>query len=297
MHMVKYRWHRRALLALSASVVVAACSGEPKKGPDSALGTDTTLNRDLSMAGRDTTVQPQLNDVPANQPAGKAPTSTRPATRTATGTRSTTPPRTPPPPAPRTTPSGNTVTTTPAGGTATGGGAVGTIEAGTTLNLASNSRICTNTNAVGDKVTASLSEPVTGSNGAVIPAGATVTLTVTRLKRSENANDPIVMEFAVNSVSYGGHTYALDAAVQTASVDRIKDQPKDKDVQKVVGGAVAGAIAGRILGKDTKSTVIGAAAGAAAGAGAAAATANYQGCIASGGRIVVKLNSAAQVRV
>jgi hypothetical protein len=42
---------------------------------------------------------------------------------------------------------------------------------------------------------------------------------------------------------------------------------------------------------------IGAAAGAAAGAGAAAATSNYQGCINSGGRIVVKLNSAMQVRV
>jgi hypothetical protein len=299
--MVKYRWHRGAALSFAAIVGLAACSGEPKKGPDSALGTDTTLNRDLSMAGRDTTVQPQLNDVPANQAEkNPAPTSTRPATRTASSPRTTRPapapaPRTPPPPV--TTPSGNTVTTTPAGGTKTGGGTVGTIEAGTTFNLASNSRICTNTNAVGDKVTASLSEPVTGSNGAVIPAGATVTLTVTRLKRSENANDPIVMDFAVNSVSYGGNTYALDASVQTASVDRIKDQPKDKDVQKVVGGAVAGAIAGRILGKDTKSTVIGAAAGAAAGAGAAAATANYQGCIASGGRIVVKLNSAAQVRV
>jgi hypothetical protein len=299
--MSKYTWHRRASLALAAAVVLGACRGEPKKGPDS-LGADTSLNRDLSLAGRDTTAQPQLNDVPANQPAAPAvtnpaPTTSRPATRTATTTR--TPTKTAPKapaPAPRTTPSGNTVTTTPSGGAA-GGGSVGTIAAGTTLNLASNSRICTNTNAVGDKVTASLSEAVQGSNGAVIPAGATVTLTVTRLKRSENANDNIVMEFAVNSVTYGGHTYTLDASVETASVDRIRDQPKNKDVQKVVGGAVAGAIAGRILGKDTKSTVIGAAAGAAAGAGAAAATANYQGCIPSGGRIVVKLNSAAQVRV
>jgi len=150
---------------------------------------------------------------------------------------------------------------------------------------------------VGDKVTATVSEAVNGSNGAVIPAGATVTLTVTKLKRSENVNDPVVMEFSVNSVSYGGHTYPLDAEVSSASVDRIKDQPQNKDVQKVVGGAVAGAIAGRILGKSTKSTVIGAAAGAAAGAAGAAATANYQGCIPSGGNIVVKLTSAAQVKV
>jgi hypothetical protein len=285
-------------MSLAATAVLGACRGEPKKGPDT-LGADTTLNRDLSMAGRDTGVQPQLNDVPANAPA--APTKTastnRPSTRTTTPTRTTRPSTPPPAPKPVTTPSGNTVTTTPSGGTKTGGGTVGTIEAGTTLNLASNSKICTNTNSVGDKVTASLSEPVQGSNGAVIPAGATVTLTVTRLKRSENVNDPVVMEFAVNSVTYGGQTYSLDAVVADASVDRVKDQPKSKDVQKVAAGAVVGAIAGQIIGKNTKSTVIGAAAGAAAGAGAAAATSNYQGCINSGGRIVVKLNSAMQVRV
>ena len=157
--------------------------------------------------------------------------------------------------------------------------------------------MCTNTNKVGDKITATTQNAVTGSNGAVIPAGSTVTLTVTNLKRSENSNDPIVMEFAVNSVTYGGHTYPLDASVESASVDRVKDEPKGKDAQKVVGGAVIGAIAGRVIGKSTKGAVIGAAAGAAAGAGAAAATASYQGCIPSGGSIVVKLNSAAQVRV
>jgi len=302
--MTKYMWRGTTgfSLALATAVVLGACSSGDKKGPDS-LGADSTLNRDLSLAGKDTGAQPQLKDVPnapppapeVSQPKKTASTTTRP--RTPAPTKAA--PRNPEPapaPAPVTTPSGNTVTKG-AGGNASGGGAVGTIAAGTTLHLASSSRICTNTNAVGDKVTATVSEAVNGSNGAVIPAGATVTLTVTRLKRSENTNDPVVLEFSVNSVSYGGHTYPLDAEITSASVDRVKDQPKEKDVQKVVGGAIIGGIAGRILGKSTKGTVIGAAAGAAAGAGAAAATANYQGCIPSGGSIVVKLNSAAQVRV
>src|SRR5439155_23714556 len=159
---------------------------------------------------------------------------------------------------PVTTPTGNTVTTNPAGGTTAGGGAVGTIAAGTTLSLNASSRICTNTNNIGDRVTATVAEAVSGSNGAVIPAGATVTLTGTKLKPSENAKDPIVMEFAVNSVTYGGHTYPLDASVESASVDRVKDEPKGKDAQKVVGGAVIGAIAGRVIGKSTKGAVIGA---------------------------------------
>ena len=66
---------------------------------------------------------------------------------------------------------------------------MGTIAAGSTLNTHSNSKVCTNTNAVGDHVTATLDAPVTGSNGATIPAGATVNLTVTQLKRAENTND------------------------------------------------------------------------------------------------------------
>ena len=290
---------------VAALTLLGACRSDTKKGPDStALSTDTTLNRDLALAGRDTTVQPQLKDVPANAPAAAAPTTTtrRSPTRERTAPRhvGNAPPRTTPAPTTTTTASGNTATTNPGAAAnpgASGGGAVGMIPAGATLTTHSNSRVCTNTNAVGDHVTATLDNSVSGSNGAVIPAGATVNLTVTRLKRSENSNDPIIMEFAVNSVTFNGRTYPIDATVSSASVDRVKDQPAAKDAQKVAIGAVAGAIAGRIFGHSTKATVIGGAAGAAAGAAAAVATANYQGCVPSGGSIVVKLSSPATVRV
>jgi uncharacterized membrane protein YebE (DUF533 family) len=105
------------------------------------------------------------------------------------------------------------------------------------------------------------------------------------------------MEFAVNSVTFNGRTYPIDGTVTQASVDRIRDEPQSKDIQKVAVGAVAGAIAGKILGRSTKGAVIGGAAGAAAGAAAASATANYQGCVPSGGSITVKLSSPATVRV
>jgi hypothetical protein len=298
--MLKYT-RGSAALVLVASALLGACSSDNKKGPDSAaLGADSTLNRDLALANHDTTVQPALKDVPANAPAAPA-TTARPQAKTPARTtpRTSTPAPRPANPAPKTTPSGNTVTTNPASGSnpaASGGGAVGTIAAGTTLTTHANSRICTNTNAVGDHVTATVENAVSGTNGATIPAGATVNMTVTQLKRSENSNDPVVMEFAVNSVTFGGHTYPIEATIETAAVERIRDQPQSKDVQKVAIGAVAGAIAGKIIGKSTKGAVIGGAAGAAAGAATAAATANYQGCIASGGNIVVKLTSAATVR-
>jgi len=150
---------------------------------------------------------------------------------------------------------------------------------------------------VGDRFNASVTNAVTGSNGAVIPAGATATIEVTELKRSENANDNVVMGFRVVSVNFGGHTYPVSATTSYADVSKVKNQPKGKDVQKVVGGAAIGAIAGQILGHSTKATVIGGAVGAAAGAGAAAATANYEGCVNSGSRITATLNSSTQVNI
>jgi hypothetical protein len=276
-------------LALTFALGVAACSKGDNK-PDSSLAQDSALSRDLQLATGDSAAQPQLKDVPAT-PAPEptpAPTPSRP--RPKPSTRPSTPAPAPAPP-PRTA-SGNTVTT----GEKSAGGNVGSIASGTTLTLASASKVCTNTNKVGDRFTATTSEAVTGSNGATIPAGASVVLEVTKLKRSENANDNIEMGFAVRSISFGGATYNVDADVTTASVERVRNSTKGNDAKKVVGGAVIGAVLGQVIGKDTKGTVIGAATGAAAGAGAAAATANYEGCVNDGGRIVITLTSPLQIK-
>lgn len=301
--MSKYisRWSAPLMLAVALSA--AACT-DTKKGD--TLAQDTSLNRDLQMANQDTTAQPALTDVPAtgtpSNPAASAPTPTtrtpvrsspRPIVRTPTPTRTVPRPTTPATPVPTTTASGNTVTR----GTAGSERRLGSIPAGSEISLTSNSRVCTNTHKVGQRFTATVSNSVEGSNGAVIPAGATATVEITELSRSENANDKINMGFRVVSVSFGGKTYPVSATTTYANIDRVRNQPKNKDVQKVVGGAAVGAILGQIIGHDTKATVIGAAAGAAAGSGAAAATANYEGCVPDGGRITITLDSSTQVQV
>ena len=279
-------------LALAVALGLSACS---KKDNTDTLAQDTSLNRDLQMANADTTAQPALKDVPAGTVA-PAPVTTAPSAPTRTRTVVRTPPRrvtAPPAPTTATTASGNTVTRTPGGASER---AIGVIAAGSTLNLASNSRVCTNTNRVGQRFTATVSESVTGSNGATIPAGATANVEITELKRSENVNDKVVMGFRVVSVSFGGRTYPVSATTSYAAVDRVKNQPQGKDVQKVIGGAAIGAILGQVIGHSTKGTVIGAAAGAAAGTAVAAGTSNYEGCVPDGGRITVSLDSPVQVR-
>lgn len=298
--MSKYISRWCAPLALLAALTAAACTDAKKSD---SLAQDTSLNRDLQMANQDSAAQPALTDVPATRtpstaaPSAPAPTvrtpvrtNTRPIVRTPTPTRTT--PRPTTPAAPTTTASGNTVTRGPSGSERR----LGNIPAGSEISLTSNSRICTNTNRVGQRFSATVANSVEGSNGAVIPAGATASVEITELKRSENANDQIKMGFRVVSVSFGGRTYPVSATTTYANVDRVRNQPKNKDIQKVIGGAAVGAIIGQVLGHDTKATVIGAAAGAAAGTGAAAATANYEGCVPSGGRITITLDSSTQVQ-
>ena len=265
-----------ASLAIVAMTLVG-CSGDSAKTDSTALKNDSALAANLALASNSDTSKLTLSDT-ANAGQTKAPaTVTRPAGTKSTGTK-TAPTKTATTPAPTPAP-------TPAAAR------TGTIASGTTIALASNGEICTNTNQIGDNVTAATTEAISGTNGAAIPAGATVNMTVTNLKRSENVNDNIVMTFKVNSITWGGKTYPVEASVTDADVEKVRDQPASKDVQKVAVGAAAGAIAGKILGKSTKGAVIGGAAGAAAGAATAAATANYQGCIRSGRRITVRLDA------
>lgn len=283
--MSKYIHRARVLIAAPAAIALialGACGGN--KGD--SLAQDTTLASDIQLANKDSAAQPQLTDVPATTPpapAAAAPTKARP--KATTPTRSTTTPTT------TRTATGNTVTRTPGAKES----ALGTIASGSTIALTSDSRVCTNTNQVGQTVTGTVAQAVSGSNGAVIPAGAKVALEITRLKRSENVNDKIEMDFRVKSVTFGGHTYPVTASVSSAAVDRVKNQPGSKDAQKVATGAAVGAVVGQILGHSTKSTVIGGAVGAAAGAGTAAATSNYEGCVPNGGNITIKLDNSVQV--
>jgi hypothetical protein len=282
-------------IATSAVFAITLGLGACKQGdkPEDALAQDTSLARDLSLANADTLAQPELKDVPATTVPTVSPSEpvtkvVRRETPLNTKRRVTTTPHTPPPveKAPAVTANGNTVTEGSTGGSTR---AFGTIASGSEIALYSGQRVCTNTYAVGDKFTANVAQSVEGSNGVAIPAGATAVIEVTSLKRSENANDNIAMEFVVRSITFSGTTYPVNAAVTSAQVDKVRNGEASNDGKKVATGAIIGAIAGQIFGHKTKSTVIGAATGAAAGAVVAGATGKYDGCVPNGGRISLKL--------
>jgi len=285
-----------APLALSVALVAGGCNKD--NGKNGTLAQDSTLTRDLQMANADSAAQPQLKDVPpadsaSSAAAAPAAPARRPAPARSTKPRTRAPSSsTPAPAAPTTTPSGNSVSTSSSGTE----GALGTVPAGTAISLTSNDRICTNTNKPGDRFTATVTNAVVGSNGAVIPAGAKALIQVTDLKRSENATSPIQMTFSVLSLSFNGKTYPVTASIDHVDVDKVRNSSTGNDAKKVAGGAIIGAILGQVIGHNTKSTVIGAAGGAAAGTAVAMGTANYEGCVPQGGNIAIKLTEPATVQ-
>ena len=299
------RTMRHALTCAAALLTVAACSKGDNRTAQDPLAQDSSLTRDLQLANRDTLAQPQLKDVPTTPPpAPPAPAVverqrvayTPPPRRVAPVPRSAPSPTAPAAttPAVSTTPSGNTVTRAASGNSE---GAVGVVAAGTNIAVNSGQRVCTNTNTVGDRITATLAEPVTGSNGAVIPAGSTAVLEVTSLGRSSQAGENMNIGLVVRSISYGGRTYPVSGQIVSAGVEKVKASDNN-DAGKVAGGAVVGAILGRILSgrSKTQGTIIGAAGGAAAGAVLAHQTEKYDACLPLGGRIVVRLDSPMSVQ-
>jgi hypothetical protein len=171
------------------------------------------------------------------------------------------------------------------------------IASGTQLALTSASKVCTNTNKVGDRFNATLTSDVTGSNGVSLPAGSTVSIELTELQRSVDSKTQIRIGFRVVSITANGKTYTPEAEVTTASIDRVRSQDRGDDAKKVIGGAAAGAIIGQVLGRDRKGTIIGAAVGAAAGAAAASSTSDYEGCVNAGAPIMVTLTGPLTIAV
>ena len=254
---------RRAVAPLLIVSVFAACGSKDK--------TDATA-RDIQLAPQDSGAP--MNDAPVV--AANAPTPT-------------------PAPVPETkAPAPRPVAAAPMKVAARSG----TIAAGTSFTVSTGARMCTNTHKVGDTFTAALAADVMGTNGARIPAGSVVTLTVTESAISKNSKDQWKFAFDVVSVAVGTATYAIEGDVtNVATIEAVRSQSTGQQVGKVATGAAVGAIAGQLLGKNTKSTVIGAAVGAAAGGAVAAGTSDYEGCLPANGRITIAITKALSVKV
>ena len=279
----------RLLPALIALALLGAC--RDRASTDGSGGVDSAFARDIELAQRQAPPQTVFNDAPIGGSTAAAPERVAPASSPSRAPRPTPTPRRESPRAPAarapqpTAPQPAPVERAPEAAPAATAGSIG---AGTRVGMTMNDRTCTSA-LVGDKFTATVSSATVGTNGAVIPAGATVVLEVTSVERA----DPVEasrIHFHVRAIDVNGQSYPGEGEVATLSQMETERVSGGSDRTRVVGGAVAGAVLGRILGGSTKATVIGAAAGAAAGTAAAKRSQNTEACLASGSSLQLTLS-------
>ncbi len=292
------RCRPRSLVPVAILALMVACRERAPVLPDSALA------QDLAMAQRSLPAQTVFNDAPLGRESSAAPSA---AAAAPTPRRETPRARTPRPapsagrerpaapvarapqrstPAPVAAPVVEAPLPAPA---RTPGPVAGVIGAGTRIGMTTNGRVCTRSALVGDKFTATVSNVTVGSNGALIPAGATVVLEVASVDRADPAEASRI-SFRVRSIDVEGSAHPAEGSVATLGSLETVQSSGGNDRTKVVGGAVAGAVLGRILGGSTKATVIGAAAGAAAGSAVARGSRITDACLPEGSPLQLTLS-------
>src|SRR2546427_4732578 len=255
--MITLKKRASRLAATLAALAFAACV----QGEQQSQSADSTA-RNLTLAPTESTAA--LKDVPA--PATEA---AKPAPEKKTPVKKPAAPK----PAPLMLPAGSSVPATAA------------------------DSISTRSAKVGDPFTATVSQDVKDATGrVVIPAGATVSGTITAAEPAPNPNSSGKIELSVTSVTVRGVSYSVDGAVVGKDTVMKGRGVTGADAAKVAGGAVAGAIVGRLLGKNKKGAVIGGAAGAAAGAAAARQSRDIDIVIPKGAAITIKLNAPLTVK-
>lgn len=272
---------RRPFAGVLLVAGLAAC------GKDSA---DTQPARQIDLAPAKE-AQPQL----ADQPLPKA----EPSAPAKAPTKKAEPPRQAPPPPVEEKPVEKAAAPAPvvAAPAPAPAPATGTVTMGTSFAVKPAVKICTNTHKPGDRFTAALAAPITGSNGLVIPEGSVAVLRI--VEASAGApRDSLHLTYDILSIRTGDQTYEVSAHVtQSAPLERVNTQSTGDKAKKIGAGAVIGAIAGRVLGGNTKSTVIGGAVGAAAGAAVAASDNKVEGCLRQDGTIDLVLDRPLTVRL
>ncbi len=284
----------RMFAPLAAAAVLLSACGE-KKSDDlaadvSAAGDTVRSMRGDSVASVEVIPPAATPPTTAEQPlvAGRESPAEVPAPR-ATRPRPVSKPVTRPS-APRPTPS--TAGTVPKSEPASSSGVV---ASGTSISVTNGAKVCTNTLTVGDRVTATTNNAISGSNGVSIPSGARVGLVVTKAKTSGSQGDAAELEFDVRSLTFSGETYTVAGSVST---DAVVMERKGGDGKKVAIGAAAGAVIGNVIGGGSRAqrTVVGAAAGGLAGAATAAMTGDRLACLPENAALTVRLGSPLTVR-
>lgn len=255
-------------LALLLGVGLSACNKKAETDVSS-----TTPEGSQATAENPATAQ----ETPAPEPSTAQPApSTTTTTTTTTTTKHTT----------KSTPS-KTTKAVPAAETRTV-----SLPAGATFEVQLTTPVSTKTSNVGDKIEATLLQPLAAPDGQIIAnQGALVRgeiAELTRASKSRAEEDRASVKFAFTSIQTVDGEKSLNTTVTNSEGKMVAGSTTKRDALVIGGSTVAGAILGKIIGKDTKGAVIGAFGGAVLGTGAMMASKGHELEIPAGSKVSLR---------
>jgi hypothetical protein len=255
------------LLMTAVLAAVAACGGD--RNNDNVAAADS-LSRDLQLAPVDSSAP--LNDQPAAAPAPEPEPAPAPKPAAAR-------PKPKPSPAPAPAPAPR-----PAAAPAS-------LASGTMIKATMDDSISSRKNKAGQTVTATTIEDLKdGSGRTVVPAGSTISMTITAIKESENKSDKTgTLTLSVADITVNGKTYGLSAEIDSIARSLQGRKTNEGDIAKVGAGTAVGAVVGRVIGGSTKGAVIGGVIGGAVGTQRAIETKDRDVVVPAGSRIILRL--------
>ena len=167
------------------------------------------------------------------------------------------------------------------------------IPAGTTFDVTMITPVDTRTSAVGDRIEAKLSAPITVDGKVVAEAGSKVSGEVSDIQkasRHKGADDRAFIAMSFNTLETVDGPKALHATVNNAEGKMVAKSTSTRDKLIIGGSTVAGAIVGKVAGGSTKSTIIGAVGGAAAGTGAMLMVKGHELTIEEGANVSLRVD-------
>ena len=284
--MVNRMWSGKVLgmwLALGAATV-AGCDDDAR--PDEQAAVD----RELDLALQDVTSEPELRDVPEEDPAPEAEPPARQQSDRPAEEKAPAPEASDRPAAEAAMPGdepaeepGLTMLTVSA-------------PAGETFRVQLRQEISTRDNQPGDIFVATLIDPLIGGRHVVMPASIPIRGEVTAVQKSGQPGEPAIIKINFLEILYEGKAYPVSVTVVEADPKSRSRYSTGDKAARIGGGAGAGAIIGAIIGKG-KGAVIGAAIGAATGTAITLATEDVDAVLEAGAILKLRLDKPFSVEV
>jgi hypothetical protein len=166
------------------------------------------------------------------------------------------------------------------------------IPSGTTIAVSVHTQISSETANLGDTWTGTVEKPVEVDGRTLIPAGSTVTGTVSGVRPAKKG-DRAMLDLALSSIQVEGRSYRVHGGME----EIVAGSTRARNLGAVAAGAGAGALIGKAVGKSGKGALIGGLIGGAAATGAVAASKGYQVELKSGTTLDFTTNQPVAVRI